>query len=279
MMRLRPIAGAPFGVEISGIDLASDLSDDLMRDLAETLYIHRVLVVRDQILDKSRYLRFGAALGTPVAHMPDPDRENRSEADAREGVPVWQTDRSWEAEPANLTLIYCTAASARGGETLVADQRGAAESLPADLRARVEGRSALHVQGAAGGRDGAHVAPGPGYAAPGPNRPAVRHPVLRRHPVTGTRSLYAMAGTPVGIDGYSPQEGAALLAELKRHATAPERVYHHLHLPGSILICDSCQTLHADMPVPSARGDESRRLLWRMSLRDLPRALNARKAA
>ncbi|MEC9345288.1 MAG: TauD/TfdA family dioxygenase [Pseudomonadota bacterium] len=293
MMRLRPIAGAPFGVGISGIDLATGMSDDLMRDLAETLYIHRVLVIRDQALDKAQYMRFGRAFGTPIAHVLDhlrdaefPGmmevgnvRESQKDPNVRNGAAFWHTDQSYEAAPANLTMLYCIHAPARGGETLVADQRGAADALPAELRAKVEGRSALHFYGAASGRDGEQVAARLRDAMQQAKVPPVRHPILRPHPVTGTRSLYAMAGTPLGIDGYGPEEGAALLTELKRHATAPERIYRHVHVPGSILIYDTNQTLHSGTPVEFATGDADRRLLWRISIRDLPGALTTRFAA
>lgn len=292
MATIRPIADAPFGVEVLGVDLAQ-ASDALLADLADALYEHRVVVVRDQSLDRPAYMRFGERWGTPIPHVLDHLRDpdfpgmmpvgnvlaNQREENVRNGAAFWHTDQSYEAEPANLTMLYCIHAPARGGETLVADQRTAADLLPDDLRARVEGRQALHFYGAASGRDGELEAARLRDETQTARVPPVRHAVLRPHPVTGRPSLYAMAGTPVGIDGIPPDESADLLAELKRHAVRPERIYRHRHVPGSILIYDTNQTLHSGTPVAFATGDDDRRLLWRISIRGLPAVVAARRAA
>ena len=44
MATIRPIADAPFGVEVLGVDLAQ-ASDALLADLADALYEHRVNMV------------------------------------------------------------------------------------------------------------------------------------------------------------------------------------------------------------------------------------------
>lgn len=292
MATIRPIEGAPFGVEALGIDLERDLTDTLISELADALYEHRVLVVRDQRLEKPAYMHFGQAWGTPIPHvldhLRDPDfpgmmpvgnvLESQRDDNVRNGAAFWHTDQSYEAEPANLTMLYCILAPKEGGETLIADQRGALDALPEELRRKVAGRDALHFYGAASGRDGEEVAVKL-KDAQSERVPPVRHLVLRPHPVTGRMALYAMAGTPLGIDGYEPEEGAKLLMELKQHALAPERIYRHRHVPGSILIYDTNQTLHSGTRVPYATSDEQRRLLWRISIRGLPKAVEARRAA
>jgi len=47
----------------------------------------------------------------------------------------------------------------------------------------------------------------------------VRHPVARKHPVTGRTALYAVSGSSFGIEGMPEDEAVDLLDELKRHST------------------------------------------------------------
>ena len=54
------------------------------------------------------------------------------------------------------------------------------------------------------------------------NFPPVTHPVVRIHPETGAKALFVSEGFTTEINDVDPEEGAALLAYLTRHATRPE---------------------------------------------------------
>ena len=63
--------GAVLGAEVHGVDIAAGGDDRLMRTLTGALYTHRVIVIRDQHLDREQYLRFGRQWGTPISHVLD----------------------------------------------------------------------------------------------------------------------------------------------------------------------------------------------------------------
>ena len=48
---------AVLGAEISGVDIGAGVDDTLMRTLIDALYAHRVIVIKDQQLDRGQYLR------------------------------------------------------------------------------------------------------------------------------------------------------------------------------------------------------------------------------
>ncbi len=54
------------------------------------------------------------------------------------------SDISYKARPSRATVLYALEVPAEGGDTLFADTVAAYEALPAELRRRLDGRSALH---------------------------------------------------------------------------------------------------------------------------------------
>src|SRR5438128_760065 len=59
----------PFGVTIEGIDLASDMTDDLLRRLIALLHEHQIIAIRGQRIDDATYVRFGHKWGKPLEFM------------------------------------------------------------------------------------------------------------------------------------------------------------------------------------------------------------------
>ena len=106
MVTITPL-DAVLGAEIRGVDLSAGVDDTLMRTLTGALYERRVIVIRDQRLDRDRYLRFGRQWGTPNPHVLDhmrmpgyPDlmtvgNTERCDEDAKavNGAALWHTDQ------------------------------------------------------------------------------------------------------------------------------------------------------------------------------------------
>ena len=67
-MDIRPL-DAKFGAEIIGIDLNDPVDDDTWRTLTDALYANRIIVIRNQNLDKATYFRFGKKWGYPIPHV------------------------------------------------------------------------------------------------------------------------------------------------------------------------------------------------------------------
>lgn len=283
---------APFGVEIAGLDLRQPISPADMETVSRALYAYRMVVIRGQEgLDLDEYLAFGSAFGEPIAHVLDHLRmpgypglmavgntePQHRDPDVRNGAAFWHTDQSYEAEPASATMLLAAKAPRTGGETMICDCAGAYDALSDEMKARIEGLVALHFYGAASGRDAENVAAPLKGAAQAARVPPVRHPVARRHPVSGRRSIYAMAGTPTGIEGMAQAEADELIATLKAHVLQPRFIHAHAYRVGDIVIWDNAQTLHCAAKVDFASGETDSRLLYRISCRGYPQ-LRARAA-
>lgn len=94
----------------------------------------------------------------------------------------------------------------------------------------------------------------------------VFHPLVQRHPITGRKSLYGVAGSSFGIVGMSDNEALELLDELKAHATEPRFVTQYDYGVGDVAAWDTYSTLHMATLQDRATTPETRRLLWRVSV-------------
>jgi alpha-ketoglutarate-dependent taurine dioxygenase len=123
------------------------------------------------------------------------------------------------------------------------------ESLPADLRARVEGRFAEHGQDATyqqrSDEDGEVL------TSKFEVDERVRLPIGHRHPRTGRTLLYVCQQMTHGIADLPQAESEALLEELFQHLYAPERVFEHHWRKGDLVIWDNLALQHARPNVKS----------------------------
>lgn len=279
------ILDGPFGVSVTGINCAKPIGEDTMHGLAELLHHNRLIVFRHQSFTPETYLRFGELWGRPHPHVLDhlrmpgfpgimaignteaKDREDN----VRNGAAFWHTDQSYEEEPSSATMLYCLKAPTRGGETQIADMLAAYETLPVELKKRIDGRAAFHLYGASSGRDGEAKAAWFKSRKQEDRVPMVRHLLARPHPVTGQRALYAIAGTPVAVEDMDEAESDELLAALKAHALQDRFIYRHKYQPGDLAIYDTSLTMHSGTPIELAAGAGTERLLWRISVKGKPK--------
>jgi taurine dioxygenase len=109
-----------------------------------------------------------------------------------------------------------------GGDTLFCDMYAAYEGLTDEVKARIEGRTAIH--------DFAHFRKGlrkqgkteAEIEAFNKAYPMAEHPVVRTHPETGRKALYVNAPFTQYIVGMERSESDALLAHLYAQAAIPE---------------------------------------------------------
>lgn len=282
MIETRPLWEG-MGAEIVNADLAEELPAETMREILAALHRYQVLLFRRQSFTPERYIRFGARFGEPIPHVLDHLRlgghpeifvlSNDSERpeEIRNGAAYWHTDQSYEKEPASATMLHALMVPRVGGETRFADMFGAFDALPEAMRKRAEPLTVVHLYG---NRDAGQY--GEPIAAPLANAeqvakvPKVTHPLVRPHPVTGRKALYAVAGTSRGILGMPEDEALALLAELKQHALQPRFVRAHKYEIGDLIIWDTASTLHAGMPIGPATDSSNSRLLHRISVKGIP---------
>jgi taurine dioxygenase len=224
----------PFGAEVMGLDL-SNVDELRFEALAHLVASSRVVVFRHQRIDDAAMVRFLSGFGaltftageTPVVNAPDLNVVSNV---GRLTPPrsVFHTDTSYVAQPPSMTALRPVALPAAGGMTLFSDQVRAAATLPQHLRAALEGRSVNHQT----------IGPdGQSYGT--------RHPLLRRHPLTGEVALYL--STPqrcVDIDGLEPGVSLRVVASLYRHSIRSARLYRHEWKSGDVLVWDNRVTMH-----------------------------------
>jgi taurine dioxygenase len=143
------------GAEISGIDLAGPLNDELVAEIGEALLTHKVVFFRDQILD-DRHLRdiasrFGPLEAYPLAPGADPTIPEVHQLSFDDGslargsrVDSWHTDGTYMECPPMATMLYAVAIPACGGDTCWADTEAAYDALSPAVQRLVDGLTAAH---------------------------------------------------------------------------------------------------------------------------------------
>lgn len=158
--------------------------------------------------------------------------------------------------PIRLTALSARTLPRVPPDTEYADLRAAYEALPAALRARIDGLSAVHSILYSRTKMGMKPEDfDPGLLA---SRPPVVHPLVRTHPRNGRKNLY-LASHASHIVGMPEDEGRALIEELTAHATRPGFVYAHKWQAHDLVMWDDSWTMHRSTPYS---GSEPRILRW-----------------
>ena len=276
---LRPLTQGPLGAEIVGMDVTSRFGERERHACIDALCRHRVLVFRDQSLTPAQFLAFGQRWGQPVRHVLDQLRMKNfpeimqignigttsSGEQVHHGADYWHTDQSYDADPVSATMLYSILAPKKGGETQFADLMHAYECLPKKKRASLEAMTVNHRYGASSQGKVARISQVQRHTVP-----PVQHALVREHPLSGRRSLYAICGTPEQIEGMSVKASTSLLDELRAHALQERFIYRHPYRAGDIVLYDTSATLHSATTIPKAAGLHDRRLLWRISVTGTP---------
>lgn len=250
------------GAEIRGVDLAAPPGPDEIALVKNAFIDHRVLVIRDQRLSPGDQIAFGRHFGELAIH------ENAEFAltgnteilvlsnDRTDGRPIgvidagdaWHSDFSYREVPSRATILYALQIPNEGGDTEFADMYVAYETLPDGVKVRIEGRRGVHTINKlrnprieiSPDRENAEEY----YRARGAESPDRTHPLVRTHPVTGRKALYASPRFTIGIADMPDAEAQSLLDELFAHQIKPEFVYRHRWQPGDVVMWDNRCTLH-----------------------------------
>lgn len=191
----------------------------------------------------------------------DPQTGERREVnDKFFGEWEWHSDMSYIPEPPTYSLLHSRQVPTEGGDTGFCSQVLAARSLPADLRARVEGLGIKH--------DSTYSSNGiirPGMTAPATPVDAIGevHPILRRVPGADQEALFLGRRTNGYIAGLPLEDSEVLLDELWAHATQPEFMYRHHWSVGEVVVWDNRVVMHRRHPVDS----DQIRFMWRTQTR------------
>jgi taurine dioxygenase len=256
------------GAEVSGIDLSRPADPDTRDGLSHALAEHLALVFRDQSLTPPQYLQAAALFGPPMRqhysqhNMTDyPDIGLVWHRNGQRPAERWHTDHTNRERPPAATMLYGLEIPTAGGGTSVANMRAAYAALAEAERARLDTLRTVNSLDEA--RADTRAEDIEKYSKP------IVHPMVRTHPVHGSRAVYFHITKTVNIEGMSPEASRAFLNDLLERMIKPEIVYHHAWRKGDVLVIDDRATMHR------AHGDYDRsqsRVLWRIIVEgDRPR--------
>lgn len=252
-------SGQACGARVTGVDLTQPMSPETVAEIRQAWLTHHVLAFPGQAMDDDDLERFSlyfGPFGDDPFIAPIPGREHviavRRRAD--EQAPLfaenWHTDWSFQANPPSATCLMAVTIPPHGGDTLFVNQHAALDAMPPELRARLEGRLAVHSA-----RNG--YAPSGMYGTadqatdrsmdirPSDEAAATQlHPVIRAHPETGRLGLFGCVGYIIGLDGMSADESGPMLGELHQLQTREEFQYRHVWEPDMLVMWDNRSVLH-----------------------------------
>jgi taurine dioxygenase len=260
---LSPVLGAA----VRGVDWRKPVDDETARMVRDAFTRHLVLCFPEQKITPEDQVRFAAVFGKADAAFRRPPSQDFEGARQRgvmlvtnirkdgkaigflpDGEMQFHSDGAHRVPPYRATTLYAIKIPSRGGETLFANLYKAYETLPDEMKARLDGLKTRFVYNYdATSRDL--------VVEDDPKLPSAEHPLVKTHPESGRQSLYLSRLMTRNIVGMDRAESDALLAQLFDHAEKPEFVYAHRWTPGDLVIWDNRCTNHAraDFPAEEVR--------------------------
>jgi alpha-ketoglutarate-dependent taurine dioxygenase len=246
-----------FGAEIEGLDPQVPLDDETCRQLRQLFDDRSVLIFRDLDIDERFqkylcYMLIGEELsdGSKVDDREDPAPErptfyvsNKTQGGgAPYGRLLFHCDTMWADNPQPVISLYGVDVEEPSVPTMFASMGRAWDTLPDDLRARVEQLEAKHghehyYPNRGGGDDVIDT-----YYE---NPKSVITRVAHRHPRTDRIGLYVSEQVTLEILGLSADENEELLAELFAHLYDPSYILEHNWRGGDLVVWDNQAVQHA----------------------------------
>jgi taurine dioxygenase len=266
-IEVRPIAGA-LGAELHGVDLATDLDDDVVGEIRAAWLDHLVVFFRGQKLTPAQQIAFARRLGEPIEYpqlkgLPDypiitPVMKLEHERHNFGGV--WHSDTTYLERPPMASMLYAREIPPYGGDTEFANQYLAYEALSEGMRRTLDGligvSSSLKADASKTREDRLKAA--------GEEQKTLiaEHPVVRTHPETGRKALYLNIGHTTKFKGWTERESQPLLDFLFQHQIRPEFTCRFNWAVDSLALWDNRCAMHN--PINDYHG--FRRVLHRITL-------------
>ncbi|MBS0517384.1 MAG: TauD/TfdA family dioxygenase [Proteobacteria bacterium] len=275
--------GAALGADVHGVDLSRPVDDADFRRILAAWNEHLVLRFSGQRIDDSSLMAFSARFGA-LDRAPIPavgfDRTDSALAPEvrdwvavisnvkRDGKPigglgnaelVWHTDMSYNPLPPRASLLYALEVPPDGGNTGFLNMYLAYETLPADLRQAIDGRTCIHDSS----RNSAGELRKGFQTTPDIRRtPGAVHPLVRLHPVTGRKALFLGRRPGAYVHGLAVADSEALLDALWAHATQDRFTWYQKWRVGDLVMWDNRCVMHRRDPF----DEDRRRLMHRTQI-------------
>jgi taurine dioxygenase len=179
--------------------------------------------------------------GVPIGALPD-------------GEMHFHHDMLHAEMPHKGTCLYSVEVPSHGGNTLFANCYRAYETMPKDLRDKLEGKRAfnsytLGEQKRGDGHGIQHVK-------------MASHPVFRTHEETGRKAVSVNRLMTDHVEGMDRAESDRLLNAVYDHSENPDWIYEHVWRAHDLLVWDNRCSMHARTDFPEGE----RRLMLRTTI-------------
>lgn len=255
------------GIQVRGLDLSAPLSAGVVRDLGQALNDKKVLLFRQGPIAEEDHVRLLAALGrimheenenslvTYVANSPDAYVA---------GTARLRFHSDWQCAvsgPIRAISLYAVEME-HDDPTIFADMTYAAQALPDDLRAKVEGLDLVQCHDFSGATpiDGRFRLSSQPQGVPDEYFPRSVHPLLGRHRITDEELLNVSEQQTSHIAGMSEEESDQIFAELAAYQYGERNLYVHHWQVHDLVIWDNIALQHARNQNTAASGRRLRRV-------------------
>jgi len=244
------------GAEVTGLDLKQKQSDDTIAQIRQAWIDYLVLCFPNQDLGPQEQINFCSRFGVLDDHRSRPhwNRPDFPEVNIVANKPVvyggktlqvliadkWHTDMSFSVRSATASFLCGKTLPLIGGDTMFANMYAAYDALSDHMKVFLENLEGVH-----------DVSLAPDFHRYTPelqaerkrNHPPVVHRVIRLHPESGKKGIFA-GGFLRNFLGFSEKESRPIIDFLNAHATSYEYVYRHKWRANDLVMWDNRCTMH-----------------------------------
>ena len=263
---VKPLSGA-LGAEISGVDLAKNLSNQAFDEIHQAFLDHQVIFIRDQDLTPADQAKFGRMFGQLADYpfMQGLAEEGqvfeilKTEQETENFGSAWHSDMSYMERPPLATMLYAREIPETGGDTLYASTYQAYEALSDGMKAMLDGVIGVNSADppSAPGRRAQKFKDHAAMASTNVDHAIdyrAEHPIVRTHPETGRKALYLNAVHTHHFKDMTEAESKPLIDYLAQHITRPEFTARFRWSVGAVAVWDNrCAQHYAINDYPGRR--------------------------
>ena len=267
-MRGAPLSEA-LGVALVDFDITKPCGLEEQAELRRLFTKHHLLLIRGQTPtndDHNRFVENFGLLSLPAGQDGDAgyisNKGNGLYGTGADAELLWHADGAYGPQPGIATSLLAKEATPQSAPTMFANAVRALDTLPRELRTRIEALSAVHVKENQVERtDQPHRNLGVlgAAAAPGTIR-SYEHPVIYQPPHLDEKVLYVNRLMTSHISGLSDADSQALLEELFGYIYADDNIYTHHWQPNDVIIWDNIALQHRRPKATNSAPRHLRRL-------------------
>lgn len=252
---------------------------------------HLVLVIRGQSFKPQDLIDFAKIFGdidraAPDTEMPEGQKprfdphisvvsnvveDGVAMGSLGNGEVVWHTDHSYHEVPLAASVLFAVEVPPAAGRTGFINMYRALETLPADVRQKIEGRT---IKNDATYNSAGQIRRGLSPVIDVRKAPGASHPAIRTHPDTKHNALYLGRRPNAYVNGMDVDESECLLNYLWGHATS-QRPWFNEWKQGDVVIWDNRCVMHRREPFDPAH----RRIMFRAQTKGTKPAYDPNAAA